>query len=131
MDSIFIALLFGLIAAFYPSFFLKSFDITTTSLNSLPQLTPAGLAITLMANWIYYTLFEASSWQATLGKRIMKIYVADLNGQRVTFGRAALRNISKIISSLTFLVGYFLAGFTEKKQALHDIIASCLVLRRP
>ena len=131
MDTIFISLVFGLIAAFYPSFFLKSFDITTASLNSLPQLTPAGFAITLTANWIYYTLFEASSWQATLGKRIMKIYVADLNGQRVTFGRAALRNISKIISSLTFLVGYFIAGFTEKKQALHDIIASCLVLRRP
>jgi uncharacterized RDD family membrane protein YckC len=36
-----------------------------------------------------------------------------------------------MISSLTFLVGYLVAGFTEKKQALHDILASCLVLRRP
>jgi uncharacterized RDD family membrane protein YckC len=36
-----------------------------------------------------------------------------------------------MISSLTFLGGYIVAGFTAKKQALHDIIASCLVLRRP
>jgi uncharacterized RDD family membrane protein YckC len=36
-----------------------------------------------------------------------------------------------MISELTFMVGYILAGFTEKKQALHDMIAGCQVLRRP
>ncbi len=76
-------------------------------------------------------MFEASAWQATPGKRILRLYVTDLNGQRVTFARAAARNFAKIISSLTFLVGYLVAGFTEKKQALHDILAGCLVLRRP
>jgi uncharacterized RDD family membrane protein YckC len=49
----------------------------------------------------------------------------------VTFARAAWRNAAKLISSLTFLVGYLVAGVTEKKQALHDILAGCLVLRRP
>jgi uncharacterized RDD family membrane protein YckC len=75
-------------------------------------------------------MFESSNWQATPGKRVMKIYVTDLYGNRLTFGRAALRNLAKFISSLTFLVGYLIAGFTEKKQALHDLISSCLVLRR-
>jgi uncharacterized RDD family membrane protein YckC len=42
-----------------------------------------------------------------------------------------VRYFGRKISELTFLVGYLLAGFTERKQALHDLIAGCLVLRRP
>jgi uncharacterized RDD family membrane protein YckC len=130
IDTIFISLVFGLIASFYPSTFIKFPDTGSTSLTSLPQLTPVAFAITITATWFYYTMFEASVWQATPGKRVMRLYVADLNGQRLTFARAAARNFAKMISSLTFLVGYLVAGFTEKKQALHDILASCLVLRR-
>jgi uncharacterized RDD family membrane protein YckC len=79
---------------------------------------------------LYYTLFEASPWQATPGKRILRLYVTDLNGRRLTFPRALLRNVARQISGV-FFIGYLMAGFTEKKQALHDILASCLVLRRP
>jgi uncharacterized RDD family membrane protein YckC len=131
IDTVFISLVFGLIASFYPSTFIKFPGAASISLTSLPQLTPIAFAITITATWFYYTMFEASIWQATPGKRVMRLYVADLNGQRVTFARAAARNFAKMISSLTFLVGYLVAGFTEKKQALHDILASCLVLRRP
>jgi uncharacterized RDD family membrane protein YckC len=97
----------------------------------LPQLTPLAILLTIPIVWLYYALFEASSWQATPGKRVLRLYVTDLHGRPITFTRATIRHFAKIISSLTFLVGYFLAGFTEKKQALHDLIASCLVLRRP
>jgi uncharacterized RDD family membrane protein YckC len=131
IDTILISLVFGLIASLYPSTFIKFPEAATTSLTSLPQLTPIAFAITLTATWFYYTMFEASAWQATPGKRVLRLYVSDLNGQRVTLARAAARNFAKMISSLTFLVGYLVAGFTEKKQALHDILASCLVLRRP
>jgi uncharacterized RDD family membrane protein YckC len=130
-DTLLISLVFGLIASFYPATFIKFPDAASTSLTNLPQLTPVAFAITIAATWFYYTMFEASAWQATPGKRVLRLYVANMNGQRVTFARAALRNLAKIISSLTFLVGYLVAGFTERKQALHDILASCLVLRRP
>jgi uncharacterized RDD family membrane protein YckC len=130
-DTVLISLVFGLIASFYPTTFIKFPDAASTSLTSLPQLTPIAFAITLTATWFYYTMFEASAWQATPGKRVLRLYVADLNGQRITFARAAARNGAKIISSLTFLVGYLVAGFTEKKQALHDILSGSLVLRRP
>jgi uncharacterized RDD family membrane protein YckC len=56
--------------------------------------------------------------------------VTDLQGNRVSFGRATARFFARIISSFTLLIGYIMAGFTEKKQALHDIIASCLVIRQ-
>lgn len=131
MDTVLISAVFGLIASFYPSTFMKFPEAAPVSLTSLPQLTPFAFALTITVNWLYFTFFESSAWQATPGKRVMRLYVADLNGQRVTFGRAAARNITKLISSLTFLVGYVVAGFTERKQALHDILARCLVLRRP
>jgi uncharacterized RDD family membrane protein YckC len=79
---------------------------------------------------LYYTLFEASAWQATPGKRILRLYVTDLNGRRITFARALLRNVARQISGV-FFIGYLITGFTEKKQALHDILARSLVLRRP
>jgi len=131
MDTVLISAVFGLIASFYPSTFVKFPDAAPASLTSLPQLTPFAFALTLTVNWLYFTMFESSAWQATPGKRVMGLYVADLNGQRVSFARAAARNFTKLISSLTFLLGYLIAGFTERKQALHDILARCLVLRRP
>jgi uncharacterized RDD family membrane protein YckC len=131
VDTILFSAVFGLIASFYPSAFLKFPDAKEISLTSLPQLTPLAIGITILAVWLYYAFFEASAWQATPGKRLLRLYVTDLNGRPLTFARATLRYFAKMISGLTFLLGYFLAGFTEKKQALHDILASCLVLRRP
>jgi len=129
LDTLLISLVFGVVASFYPAKFMK-FPDATPSLTSLPQLTPFAFTLVISATWLYNTLFESSSWQATLGKRIARIYVTDMNGHRLTFMRAAIRNLGKIISNLTFLVGYFLAAFTQKKQALHDLLAGCLVLRR-
>ncbi len=98
---------------------------------AIPQLTVAGFLFLFLMMWMYYAAFEASAWQATPGKRVMKLYVTDLSGHPVTFGRASVRYFGRKISELTFLLGYLLAGLTERKQALHDLIAGCLVLRRP
>lgn len=76
----------------------------------------------------YFSLMESSAKQATFGKVAMGIMVVDTKGQRISFGRAFLRNLGKIISGLSFCIGYIIAGFTEKKQALHDIMAGCLVI---
>jgi uncharacterized RDD family membrane protein YckC len=80
--------------------------------------------------WLYYALFECSSWQGTPGKKFLGLYVTDANGQRISFGRATGRYFAKMISGMTFLIGYMMAGFTARKQALHDMIANTLVLRR-
>lgn len=84
----------------------------------------------LVAGWLYYAYFESSEWQATLGKKVMNLVVTDLTGNRISFGRASGRFFAKMISGLIpFGIGYIMAGFTERRQALHDMIASCLVLR--
>lgn len=87
--------------------------------------------IILVVSWLYYALSESSSWQATLGKKILNLQVTDMTGQRITFARASGRYFAKIITGMIpLLIGYIMAGFTEKKQAIHDMIASCLVLRK-
>lgn len=91
------------------------------------------IALGLVGSWLYWALMETSEWQATLGKKALGLYVTDLDGRRLTFGRAsgrffAGRGIGSLVG-LYYLVDCILAGFTEKKQALHDIIAGCLVKR--
>ena len=71
----------------------------------------------------YYTLMESSKFQGTLGKMALGIKVTDMNGEKLDFVKAFVRNLCKIISNFTLLIGYIMAGFTEKKQALHDMIA--------
>jgi uncharacterized RDD family membrane protein YckC len=101
----------------------------------LPRLLLLA-ALGLVGTWLYWSLLESSSWQATLGKKALGLYVTDLTGARVTFGRAsgrffAGRGIAYVpsIGGLYFLVDCIMAGVTEKKQAVHDMIAGCLVQR--
>lgn len=89
-------------------------------------LMGAGLTIQLISIVLqvaYFTIMESSESQATFGKRAMNLIVADENGNRLNTQQALIRNISRILSGIICLIGYFMAFFTEKKQALHDIIA--------
>jgi uncharacterized RDD family membrane protein YckC len=89
----------------------------------------AGTSIVMM--WLYYAWMESSAYQGTLGKMVLGLIVTDLEGRRISFGRASGRYFAKIITGFIPLgIGYAMAGFTEKKQALHDMIAGCLVLRK-
>jgi len=83
----------------------------------------------LVASWLYFTLMESSGKQATLGKMALGLIVTDTDGNRIEFGRATGRFFGKIVSSI-LCIGYIMAGFTEKKQGLHDMMASCLVVKR-
>ncbi|HHW31277.1 MAG TPA: zinc-ribbon domain-containing protein [Clostridiaceae bacterium] len=86
--------------------------------------------ISTIIGWLYFSLMESSEKQATLGKMALGIYVTDNYGNRITFGRATGRYFGKIVSALTLCIGYIMAAFTEKKQALHDMMAGCVVLSR-
>jgi len=85
----------------------------------------------LVVTWLYHALMESSEWQATVGKKALGLVVTDLDGRRVSFWRATGRHFAKIVTNIVpAFIGYIMAGFTEKKQALHDMIAGCLTLRR-
>jgi uncharacterized RDD family membrane protein YckC len=141
LDNVIVSV--AMLAVFVPLFFLFGGMAFIRSLSQSggdpgPEfvfqiVALAGLftLIALVGGWLYYAYFESSSWQATVGKKVMNLYVTDLNANPVSFGRASGRFFAKLITGLIPLgIGYILAGVTEKKQALHDMIASCLVLRR-
>ena len=88
------------------------------------------MLLRLILNWLYFAFFESSAWQATLGKKALGLEVTDLAGRRISFGRATGRFFGKILSWATLTIGFIMAGFTEKKQALHDILAGTLVIRK-
>jgi uncharacterized RDD family membrane protein YckC len=79
---------------------------------------------------LYYSIMESSKYQGSVGKIALGIKVVDLNGNRVSFGTAFVRAIGKLISGMIMYIGYLMAAFTEKKQALHDMIASTLVVKK-
>ena len=99
--------------------------IPTMMVNIVPFI---GFILGIVGQWLYCALMESSSWQATLGKHAMGIKVVDKHGQRIGFGHATGRHFGKILSSLIFSVGYMMAGWTERKQGLHDLMAGTFVV---
>jgi uncharacterized RDD family membrane protein YckC len=86
--------------------------------------------IRFVINWLYFALLQSSAWQATLGKKALGMEVTDLQGNRISFGRASGRFFAKILSAMILFIGFFMIGFTEKKQGLHDMLAGTLVVRK-
>ena len=83
-----------------------------------------------IGSWLYYALMHSSSYQATIGKRAVGIKVTDLTGERIGFWHATGRQLATILSSLTLFIGFAMAGFTERRQALHDKVAGTLVVSK-
>jgi uncharacterized RDD family membrane protein YckC len=88
-------------------------------------------AVAILISWLYHAYLESGEKQATWGKSAMGLYVTDVAGQRISFGRASGRFFAKIITGMIpLLIGWIMAAFTERRQALHDMIATTVVLKR-
>jgi uncharacterized RDD family membrane protein YckC len=86
--------------------------------------------LSLAVGILYYGYFESSIRQASPGKRALGIIVTDLDRERISPGRAVGRHMASILSDAIFFIGYLIQPFTKKRQALHDVIASTLVLKK-
>jgi uncharacterized RDD family membrane protein YckC len=85
--------------------------------------------IGLIIGIVYFVGFESSAYQATPGKMALGLVVADLDGRRISPARALGRYLAKILSGMILMIGFIMVAFTERKQGLHDIIASTLVVK--
>lgn len=110
--------------------FLRSHPTSPEDFIPLFENMRRVFLIILVLEWLYYALLESSVWQATLGKKALGLEVTDLAGGRISFGNATGRYFARYISFFTLGIGYIMAGFTQKKQALHDMIAGTLVIRK-
>lgn len=93
------------------------------AIQGLVSLVSLGIGVA------YFAGMESSESQATIGKKAMGLIVTDLDGNRISIGKAILRYLAKILSGCLLLIGYIMILFTEKKQGLHDIIAGTVVVR--
>jgi uncharacterized RDD family membrane protein YckC len=103
--------------------------LVATGLVSLedPTMAIILLVIFFVAILLYFPLCESSEKQATLGKMAVGIKVGKANGERISFLNALGRFFAKYISQLILYIGYMMAGWDDKKQALHDKIAGTYV----
>ena len=89
---------------------------------------PAQLLI-ILAYWLYFAIMHSSAWGATVGKRVLGLYVVDEEGHRLSFVKATIRFFGKLLSLFTFFIGFLVALIHPKRQALHDLIAKTFVKR--
>jgi uncharacterized RDD family membrane protein YckC len=87
------------------------------------------IALAFVGQWLYEALLTSSSWQGTIGKRVVRLKVVDEAGNRIGFGRATGRFFAKILSSMFFCIGFIMVGFTERKRGLHDMLAATVVMK--
>lgn len=122
VDGFIVNLIFAILGILYFWFFAKN----NPSLSNSAQTV---MGIFYFVIWILYFPFMESRGGTTFGKKIVGIKVLNSNGEPVGFLRSLGRNLAKIISALILMIGFMMAGFTKKKQGLHDIIASCVVVK--
>ncbi|TPE43499.1 RDD family protein [Pontibacter mangrovi] len=118
------------------SLFISIFVLPLVGIRQVPEITDLEgrmklQGIVFLVAWLYFASFESSARQATWGKQVFGIFVTDTQGHRLSFARASGRYLGKILSNLTLLIGYLMAAFTERRQALHDKVAGTLVLQHP
>ncbi|MBZ5491421.1 MAG: RDD family protein [Acidobacteriia bacterium] len=87
------------------------------------------IALAFVGQWLYEALLTSSSWQGTIGKRVLRLKVVDEAGNRIGFGRSTGRFFAKILSSIFFYIGFIMIGFTDRKRGLHDMLAGTVVMK--
>ena len=87
------------------------------------------IVLSILIWWIYCAGFNSSVLQGTPGKKLCSLKVVDYDGNRISFGKASIRYFSSILSCCIMIVGYLMVIWTERRQALHDMIAGTVVVK--
>ena len=105
--------------------------ITSTDVNqSMPVLNAVMWVLRIGLSWLYFATFESSARQATPGKAVLRLRVMDEDGGSLSFFYASIRYFAKFVSGLFLGLGFVMASWTERRQALHDMAAGSVVVRR-
>ena len=84
----------------------------------------------LIVWFFYHSALESSPEQATAGKWLMGIIVCGVDGRRISFLRAAIRTVARLLSMAICGVGYLMPLLTVRRQALHDVLTDTVVVRK-
>jgi uncharacterized RDD family membrane protein YckC len=116
--QVIVSLLFGILAEV----------ISGSQYELIGALISVLLAILAVLADLGYFIFMTYKFQATLGKMALGLRVYTVNLEKPTLGVVVGREFGRILSHISLLIGYIMAAFTEKKQALHDLMAGTVVV---
>ncbi|MBX9669883.1 MAG: RDD family protein [Candidatus Obscuribacterales bacterium] len=161
LDALFVCvaplLLIASIVAFVSTQALRSLDLNILGAPlAHPELSFGFLAaLVILINWLYHSVMESSPRESTLGKAVVRLRVTDVDGGRLSFSRASLRHLLKVVAStivitsvsgiavlvcshgailleaIVTLVSVFLlliGLLALSSPGLHNCFASCLVI---
>ncbi len=102
-----------------PLFVLEQWIVS----NRILYLTAFGLYL------LYHIVFEVSKWQASPGKRALRIKVVNEDGSKPGVFRCLARNLLKLISLIPLFGGFIMIVFTSNKQGLHDRLSGSIQVK--
>ncbi len=82
----------------------------------------------VIGDWLYNAQMQSGPRQATFGKRCFRLRVTSSRGRRITFAQASARHFAKFLSAFIAFIGFIMAAWTRKRQALHDMVADTIVV---
>jgi uncharacterized RDD family membrane protein YckC len=122
-----VALLVTLIVDFVMRFTSPKFGLSPITARYATGI--AFIFVLAIGSWLYCAFSESSRWHATLGKRVLGLQVLTSSSGQLSFGQATVRHFMKFLSLFTGTVGFMMAGWTKRRQALHDIPSDCIVIK--
>ena len=91
--------------------------------------TGVGYGLDLLVGIAYFGYLEGGPRGQTLGKMALGIRVVDFSsGGPIGYGRAFIRSIGRILSTIVFLLGYLWMLWDKEKQTWHDKFANSVVV---
>ena len=129
IDVILLSIVGGIIGSMFGLGYGLSMSYDTTDPTGMGGFNPLVNLLSFVVGVAYFAGLESSVWQATVGKKALGMIVTDTNGNRISFLRAFGRYLGKILSAMILFIGFIMVAFTQKKQGLHDLLASTLVVR--
>ena len=125
------ALLIDVIVTYFPIATVRVL-LGLPSSSSFDPTVPAAwwsAVFEMGIDWLYAAFLISSPWRATLGQAVMDLHVTDLDGDRISFGRASARYFAQILNLFTLGFGILMQVFTARRQALHDLVTGTVVVR--
>ena len=129
-----------MLVAIFTCMIILGVVLTSSGIKWMPEPgqreAPTGMLIMVFAYYglafgfhLFYNIFLVARYGATWGKMALGLKVVKDDGSKVSGGCATGRAFAEMISSMTMLIGYIIAGFDEEKRALHDHICSTRVIK--
>ncbi|MFC1609053.1 RDD family protein [Patescibacteria group bacterium] len=108
--------------------FAVGFLLAVAKMDSvlIDSIMPIVISATVMYG---YFILLTKKYSATIGKKLLGIAVASEKSDSLSWGQVVLREfLGRIVNIVTITIGYIMAGITDRKRGLHDMIADTVVV---